>query len=95
MGGLLPAFIEWSPGVHPSTAQQDSGVKLDKVQLSTPDPEALVLILKILQVENLAEVRQGDVGLSFSLHTADGLIMLEKLDGGYLLALPDSLFCLR
>jgi len=77
MDGLLPAFIEWSPGPHPSTGQQDLGVRLDKVQLSHPDPEVLSTILKTLQVDHLAEVREGDVGLSFGLKTPKGDVVLD------------------
>lgn len=77
MGGLLPAFIEWSPGPHPSTAQQDLGVRLDKVQLSHPDPAALTETLKALQVDHLAEVSEGAEALSFALTTPTGPVVLD------------------
>ncbi|MGB1236073.1 MAG: VOC family protein [Planktomarina sp.] len=77
MGGLLPAFIEWSPGPHPSTGQQDLGVTLDKVQLSTPDAAALTDILKALQVDHLAEVSEGPAALSFALNTPNGAVVLD------------------
>ena len=63
--GLLPAFIEWSPGPHPSTAQQDLGVTLESVNLSHPDPDRLLDQLKQLQVDHLATVSPGEIGLSF------------------------------
>ncbi len=77
MGGLLPAFIEWSPGPHPSTGQQDLGVSLDRVQLSHPDPEGLSSILKALNVEHLANVTKGEAALSFALTTPKGATTLD------------------
>ena len=77
MGGLLPAFIEWSPGPHPSTGQKDLGVTLDKVQLTHPNPAELSAILVALHVDHLAEVRSGDVALSFALSTPNGAVVLD------------------
>ena len=77
MGGLLPAFIEWSPGPHPSTGQQDLGVTLDTVQLQHPEPEELIAILKALKVDHLAKVSQGNPALSFSLNTPGGHVVLD------------------
>ncbi len=77
MGGLLPAFIEWSPGPHPSTGQQDLGVRLDSVHLSHPNPDALNAILKTLKVEHLASVSEGDAALSFELTTPTGTVVLD------------------
>lgn len=77
MGGLLPAFIEWSPGPHPSAGQQDLGVRLETVQLTHPDPEALTDMLKALRVDHLAEVRQGEAALSFALETPQGTVVLD------------------
>lgn len=77
MDGLLPAFIEWSPGPHPSTGQQDLGVQLNTVQLSHPDPEALRHILRSLSVDHLAEVSAGKAALSFDLKTPKGSVVLD------------------
>jgi hypothetical protein len=77
MGGLLPAFIEWSPGPHPSTGQQNLGVTLDKVHLTHPDPDELLTILKALQVDHLAVVQSGDAALSFAMNTPDGAVILD------------------
>ncbi|MEP2921442.1 VOC family protein [Sulfitobacter sp.] len=77
MGGLLPAFIEWSPGPHPSTGQQDLGITLEKVVLSYPDPDKLVAILKTLGVDHLADVTEGAAALSFSLGTPNGPVTLD------------------
>ena len=66
-GGLLPAFIEWSPGPHPSTAQQDLGVRLDNVQINHPDPASCRQVLDRLHVGHLADIAEGEAALSFQL----------------------------
>ena len=66
-GGLLPAFIEWSPGPHPSTAQQDLGVRLDKVQINHPDPASCRQVLDRLHAGHLADIAEGEAALSFQL----------------------------
>ncbi|WP_298981910.1 VOC family protein [uncultured Roseibium sp.] len=75
--GLLPAFIEWSPGPHPSTGQQDLGIRLKTVRLSHPEPEQLVSLLKALNIDHLAEVVKGEPGLSFVLKTPNGTVELD------------------
>ena len=74
---LLPAFIEWSPGPHPSTAQQDLGVQLASVNLSHPEPTKLKSILEALEVAHLASVTEGASALSFSLNTPQGLVLVD------------------
>ena len=75
--GLIPAFIEWSPGPHPSTGQQDLGVTLTSVNLSHPDPDKLKDVLNQLQINNLATVTKGEIGLSFTFGTPNGLVTLD------------------
>ena len=75
--GLLPAFIEWSPGPHPSTGQQDLGVTLQKIILSHPEPETLSTQLEQLQVAHLADVKQGAFGLSFELKTKNDVVRID------------------
>ena len=77
MGGLLPAFIEWSPGPHPSTGQQDLGLRLTKVKLRHPDPDRLRALLSELRVDHLAEVSAGSMALCFEVETANGLVTLD------------------
>lgn len=77
MGGLLPAFIEWSPGPHPSTGQQDLGVRLLGVHLSHPEPDTLRDTLRTLSVDHLATVREGHAALSFELQTPQGTVILD------------------
>ena len=77
MSGLLPAFIEWSPGPHPSTGQQDLGVTLDKVNLTYPEPDTLTEVLTALQVTHLCAVSEGDAALAFDLTTPKGAVTLD------------------
>lgn len=75
---LLPAFIEWSPGPHPSTAQQDLDVKLQQVRLTHPDPDKLTAQLKALQVDHLAVVQQGQQpALAFELSSPAGTALID------------------
>ena len=76
-GGLLPAFIEWSPGPHPSTAQKDMGVTLKQVQLRHPDPNNLKAQLAALKVDHLAHVEHGEASLRFALETPKGEVVLD------------------
>ena len=77
MGGLLPAFIEWSPGPHPSTGQQDLGVTLDRIHLHHPDPAMLEGLLATLGVDHLAQVHDGPSALSFELTTPKDTVTLD------------------
>ena len=73
MAGLLPAFIEWSPGAHPSANMQDIGIELRDVCLGHPDPGELIGILEVLSIDHLANVTAGDApALSFRLTTPQG-----------------------
>jgi len=77
MQGLLPAFIEWSPGPHPSTAQADHGVALEKIELAHSDPAKLTSMLEALNVQHLATVVKGDTQLSFTLKTDQGSVVID------------------
>lgn len=76
-GGLLPAFIEWSPGPHPSTGQQDLGVRLSAVVLTHPDPDRLRDMLTALGVDHLARVETGPAGLAFELDGPQGAARID------------------
>jgi hypothetical protein len=75
--GLLPAFIEWSPGPHPSTGQQNLGVTLSKVQVQTPDATRLKDMFERLQISHLAEISEGTTALSFVLESPNGTVTLD------------------
>ncbi len=76
-GGLLPAFIEWSPGPHPSTGQQDLGVTLKSVNISHPNPATFTKLLEELNVAHLATVTQGDAALSFTCASPNGTVVID------------------
>ncbi|WP_136443907.1 VOC family protein [Pacificoceanicola onchidii] len=76
-GGLLPAFIEWSPGPHPSTGQQDLGITLTKVQITSPDPDRLRGMFETLNIAHLAEISEGPAALAFELDTPQGAVTLD------------------
>ncbi len=72
-GGLLPAFIEWSPGAHPSSGMQDLGIALTAIRLGHPEPSELIDLLKTLGVDHLARVEQAaKPSLVFVLSRPDG-----------------------
>ena len=72
-GGLLPAFIEWSPGPHPSNGMQDLGLRLKSVRLAHPDPAGLRVKLEELNVGHLADVIEAsEPALAFVVETPDG-----------------------
>ena len=75
--GLIPAFIEWSPGAHPSTGMQDRGVALKRVRLTHPDPQWLLDVLRALRVDHLAQVSEGPRTLSFTLESPAGEVTLD------------------
>ncbi len=76
-GGLLPAFIEWSPGPHPSTGQQNLGVTLQSVNISHPKPDEFRKLLGKLNAAHLATVTQGDAGLSFTCDSPNGTVIID------------------
>lgn len=76
-GGLLPAFIEWSPGPHPSTGQQDLGVTLQSVNISHPKPDEFRKLLGKLNAAHLATVTQGDAALSFTCDSPNGTVIID------------------
>ena len=76
-GGLIPAFIEWSSGAHPSGGMQNLGVTLKAVRLSHPEPDRLGEVLRALQVDHLAELAGGPRGLSFVVETPLGEATLD------------------
>jgi hypothetical protein len=76
-GGLIPAFIEWSPGPHPSSGQQDVGVVLQQITLRHPAPAELQTTLQALGVDHLVQVQEGPRALAFRVQTPDGVVTLD------------------
>ena len=75
--GLLPAFIEWSPGPHPSTVQQDLGVRLNEIILTHPDSAQLRATCEALSIDHLVTIKQGAQALAFDVTTPKGRLILD------------------
>jgi Glyoxalase-like domain len=56
--GLVPGFIEWSPGPHPSQSMKFLGPELVALELRHPDADGLRRTLQALGVDGLARVEQ-------------------------------------
>lgn len=76
-GGLVPAFIEWSPGAHPATGHPDIGVRLDRIEIAHPDPAALGATFASLGISHLAALTEGPRSLAFVLTAPAGTVRLD------------------
>ncbi|MEM8929975.1 MAG: VOC family protein [Acidobacteriota bacterium] len=75
-GRLLPFFVEWRDGGHPCDHLPDVGVRLVELQVETPDPDGLRVLLDALDVP-APTIRQGDTSrLLAMLETPAGPIEL-------------------
>jgi Glyoxalase-like domain len=71
--GLVPAFIEWSPGPHPSQGMQFLGPELVALELRHPDADGLRRTLQALGVDGLARVERDErPSLSYAFRLPDG-----------------------
>ena len=75
--GLIPAFIEWSPGPHPSSVQQDLGIRLHDICISHRDIARLRSIFEALDIAHLVRFSEGEKALSFDVETPKGRIILD------------------
>jgi len=72
-GGLFPAFIEWSPGPHPSAGMQDVGLRLNSTHIRHPDPAGMKAKFQAFSIDHLADFSAADEpSLAFGLTTPDG-----------------------
>ncbi|MEM7206924.1 MAG: VOC family protein [Pseudomonadota bacterium] len=72
-GGLVPAFIEWSPGPHPSSGMQDIGIKLTGIEAAHPDVRWLTGIYRSLGVDHLVNVvEEQAISLRFHMQKPGG-----------------------
>lgn len=72
--GLVPAFIEWSPGPHPSAGMQFLGPTLDGIEMRHPRADALREVLRTLGVLDLVAVLEpaATASLAFRFRLPDG-----------------------
>lgn len=75
--GLIPAFIEWSPGPHPSTVQADVGIRLEAIKLTHPNPQWLTEIFDALGILHLVSIDKGAHALSFDVTSPKGPVTLD------------------
>lgn len=76
-GGVIPAFIEWAPGTHPSHAQQDHGVRLSRILLNHPRPDMLKGVFSALEIDHLAQIQQGNRAVAFELDSPKGHVLID------------------
>jgi len=65
--GVLPYFIQWPEASHPSQKMPDSGLKLEKIVLIHPNPDAIKKTLANISIDGPIEVREGETELTFQI----------------------------
>ena len=71
--GILPIFIEWPNGKHPTKMMPESNVFLEKLTLFHPHPSGIKHILAKLNINGPIKVNLGEPNLQFSLKTPDNI----------------------
>lgn len=75
--GLFPALIEWTGDAHPAPRLPDSGVRLDRIDLLTPDPNTLAEALRPMISDARLNIVRGDrPALRVRLSTPGGEVLL-------------------
>ena len=69
--GVLPIFIEWPKGQHPTKTMPESNMFMEKLTLSHPHPSEIKRILSKLNINGPISVNLGEPNLQFSLKTPD------------------------
>ena len=74
--GLVPAFIQWSPGPHPSTRMSFLGPKLEAIEMRHPRADELRGVLRQLGVLELVAVLETapTPSLAFRFRLPDGSV---------------------
>ena len=74
--GLVPGFIEWSPGPHPSVGMQFLGPTLEAIEMRHPEAEALRFVLQRLGVLDLVAVLEpaATASLAYRFRLPDGSV---------------------
>ena len=70
--GVLPSLIEWPEGQNPSHLMAESGVRLENLLISHPEPERFRTTLKKLNFKGPLKVITGKKGLTFHFRKANG-----------------------
>jgi len=74
-GGILPALIEWPPGVNPVATLPDSGLALASLKATHPDPAMIMDCLHRLGLGHLMEISEGAPSLGFVFNSAGGELL--------------------
>ena len=74
-GGILPALIEWPPGVNPVATLPDSGLALASLKATHPDPAMVMDCLDRLGLGHLMEISEGAPSLGFAFDSAGGELL--------------------
>jgi hypothetical protein len=74
--GLVPAFIEWSPGPHPSEGMRFLGPRLEAIELRHPQVDRLREVLHALGVLDLVSLLEAATipSLAFRFRLSDGTL---------------------
>ncbi len=70
--GILPSLIEWPEGQNPSNIIAKSGVRLENLLVSHPEPERIMAMLEKLNFKGPLKVVTGIKSLAFHFLKADG-----------------------
>jgi hypothetical protein len=71
--GILPIFIEWPHGKHPTKTMPESNMSLEKLTLFHPHPSVIKGILSKLNINGPIKVNLGEPKLQFTLKTPDNI----------------------
>ena len=78
LGGVLPSLIAWGETAHPTTRLPASGVRLESLDLLTPEPARLSVALDALGLVGIARVQAApQPGLRATLLTPGGTVTLD------------------
>lgn len=76
-GGLFPALIQWIGPAHPAPRLADTGVRLAKLRLISPEARALAAALEPLIADTRIEIVEGsEPGMEAELSTPRGMVLL-------------------
>ena len=76
MNGTLPTLIEWGD-VHPTQHMPSSGVTLQSLIASQPDPQALGAAYAAIDLQKVSVIA-GNANLMATLQTPRGIVTLES-----------------
>ncbi|UYV39013.1 VOC family protein [Rhodobacteraceae bacterium D3-12] len=71
-GGGFPAMIDWGDSVHPATRLANTGLRLERLVITTPDADALRGALAPLITDRRVEIKQGARSMRAEFASPDG-----------------------